>query len=147
MAKATIQMPEDFLQAVSKLADRTDEIVPKVLEAGGKIVLARVRGNLQSVIGKGIKYKDRSTGELTSALGLSSARLDRNGDHNVKIGFREPRRGKGGKKVSNAMLANVIEYGKHGQPPKPFLKPAKTAAKAECVSTMIAVLEAEVGKI
>ena len=27
--------------------------------------------------------------------------------------------------MSNAMLANVLEYGKHGQPPKPFLKQTK----------------------
>jgi hypothetical protein len=30
---------------------------------------------------------------LVSALGVSPARLDRKGNYNVKIGFREPRRG------------------------------------------------------
>ena len=144
MARCEVKMPESFLQAVSKLADRTDEIVPRILEAGGKVVLAKVRGNLQSSIGRGLKYKGRSTGQLAAALGLSPARLDRNGNHDVKVGFVENRRGK---KVSNAMLANILEHGKHGQPPKPFLKPAKTASKSACIAAMTAALENEVRRL
>jgi hypothetical protein len=117
-------MPESFMRDIEKLADRTDDIIPRVLEVGGKVVLAKVRGNLSAAIGRGLKYKGRSTGALAGALGLSPAKLDQDGDHNVKVGFAEPRRSKGGKKVSNAMLANVLEYGKSGQPAKPFLKPA-----------------------
>jgi hypothetical protein len=136
-------MPEDFLRKISALADKTDEIVPKVLQAGGEVMLAQVRGNLQAVIGKGLKYKGRSTGELVNALGVSGARLDRNGDWNVKVGFSEPRRSG----ESNAKIANTIEYGKHGQPPKPFLKPAKSAAKGPCIEAMKAKLEDEIGRI
>ena len=147
MARVEIKMPESFLQDVSKLADRTDDILPRVLDVGGKVVLAKVRGNLQAAIGRGLKYKGRSTGQLAAALGLSSSRLDRDGNHNVKIGFSENRRGKGGKKVSNAMLANILEYGKHGQPPKPFLRPARTASRAACIAAMVAALESEVSKI
>ena len=49
---------------VSRLADKTDEILPKVLEAGAEIVEDKVRSNLQSVIGSGTKYESRdgSTG-------------------------------------------------------------------------------------
>ena len=42
---------------------------------------------------------------------------------------------------SNAKIANVLEYGKHGQPAKPFLKPAKSASKAECIHVMEQTLE------
>jgi hypothetical protein len=45
------------------------------------------------------------------------------------------------------MLANVIEYGKHGQPPKPFLKSAKSTAKGVCIEAMKAKLEEEINKI
>jgi HK97 gp10 family phage protein len=146
VAKVTIQLPDDFQMAVSRLADRTDDIVPKALEAGGKVVLARVRGNLQASIGRGLKYKGRSTGQLLGSLGLSKARLARDGQTwDVKVGFAEPRRG--GDKVSNAMLANLLEYGKSGQPPKPFLKPAKSQSKAECVAAMKAKLEEEIERI
>jgi len=135
-------MPDNFLQKISTLGERTDEIVPRVLEAGGKVMLARVKGNLQAVIGKG-KYPSRTTGELLNALGVSGARLDRDGNYNVKLGFREPRRDG----ESNAKLANILEYGKHGQPARPFLKPAKSAAKQECIQAMIDALQLEVDSL
>ena len=145
MAKVTFTMPDDFLDKISRLESSRfeDEIIPRVLKVGGEIVLAKTRSNLQSVIGKNLKYKSRSTGELVSALGVSPARLDRKGNYNVKIGFREPRRGG----VSNALIANTLEYGKHGQPPKPFLKPAKSASRTPAIEAMKQKLEDEINKI
>ncbi|HQM02504.1 MAG TPA: HK97 gp10 family phage protein [Ruminococcus flavefaciens] len=143
MAKAAFKMPEDFLLKLSRLGEKTDEIIPKVLEAGGEVVEAKVKSNLQSVIGSGTKEESRSTGELISALGVSSARQDKDGNFNVKVGFSEPR--SDGK--SNAMIAGVLEYGKSGQSPKPFLKPAKSASKSACVDAMIAAFEKEVENI
>ena len=143
MAKAAFKMPEDFLLKLSRLGEKTDEIIPKVLEAGGEVVEAKVKSNLQSVIGSGTKEESRSTGELISALGVSSARQDKDGNFNVKVGFSDPRTD--GK--SNAMIAGVLEYGKSGQSPKPFLKPAKSASRNECIEAMKAALEREVNGI
>ena len=143
MAKAAFKMPEDFLLKLSRLGEKTDEIIPKMLEAGGEVVEAKVKSNLQAVIGSGTKGESRSTGELLSALGVSSARQDKDGNFNVKGGFSEPRTD--GK--SNAMIAGVLEYGKSGQSPKPFLKPAKSASKSACVDAMIAAFEKEVENI
>ena len=143
MAKAAFKMPEEFLIKLSRLGEKTDEIIPKVLEAGGEVVEAKVKSNLQAVIGSGTKEESRSTGELLSALGVSSARQDKDGNFNVKVGFSEPR--SDGK--SNAMIAGVLEYGKSGQSPKPFLKPAKSASKSACVDAMIAAFEKEVENI
>ena len=143
MAKVDVKMPEEFLLKLSRLGEKTDEIIPKVLEAGGEVVEAKVMSNLQSVIGSGTKEESRSTGELVSTLGVSSARQDKDGNFNVKVGFSEPR--SDGK--SNAMIAGVLEYGKSGQSPKPFLKPAKSASKSACVDAMIAAFEKEVENI
>jgi len=132
VAKVEVKMPEEFLLKLSRLGERTDEIIPKVLEAGGEVVLSKVKSNLQSVIGSGTKYPSRATGELVNALGLSPAKQDRDGNHNIKIGFSEPR--KDGE--SNAKIANIIEYGKSGQPAKPFLKPAKSATRKSCIEAM-----------
>jgi len=143
VAKATLKMPDDFLMKLSRLGEKTDEIIPRVLKAGGEVVEAKVKSNLQSVIGNGTKEDSRSTGELVSALGVSSARQDKDENFNVKVGFSEPRKDS----KSNAMVAGVLEYGKHGQPPKPFLKPAKTASKKACVDAMIRAFEEEVDKI
>ena len=141
MAKASFKMPEDFLLKISKLGDKTDEILPKVLQAGAEVVEKKVRSNLQASIGKG--NTSHSTGQLLSALGTSPPRQDKDGNFDVKIGFSEPR----SDGSSNAMVASVLEYGKSGQPPRPFLKPAKSAAKNECIEAMKAKLESEVENI
>lgn len=143
MAKAQIKMPEELLVKLSRLGGKSDEIAAMVLEEGGRVVLEKVRSNLSSVIGSGTKYDSRSTGELVGSLGLTPPRIDHDGNSNIKIGFSEPR--SDGK--SNAMLAAVLEYGKHGQPPKPFLEPAKTESKNECRKVMKAVLEREVANL
>lgn len=143
MAKAYVQLPEDFLQKLSKLGNRTDEICEKMLKAGGEVVLSKAKSNLSSVVGSGTKYKSRSTGELEGALGLSEVRLDRNGNYNIKVGFAESR--KDGS--SNAKLANIIEYGKSGQVAKPFMKPAKSASKTQCIEVMKVTFDKEVNNI
>lgn len=154
MAKATVRMPEEFLKKVSRLGDKTDEIVEKALEAGGEVMLTKVQSNLDGVIGKNTKKPSKATGELASALGLSPAKIDRKGVHNVKVGFNEPRKkqvaAKGKRSyytITNAMIANVIEYGKHGQPAKPFLKPARRSARKPCIEAMERTLEEEIDKI
>lgn len=143
MAKAEMMMPEDFLKRLSQLGEKTDEISERVLEAGGEIVLSKVKSNLASVVGKGTEYDSRSTGELERSLGLSTVKMDRNGNHNIKIGFAEPRSDGG----SNAKIANIIEYGKHGQPAKPFLKLAKSSSKTAAEEAMKRKFEEEVSKI
>ena len=140
MAKADIKMPEDFLLKISQLGSSFDAVAESVLEAGGEVVLTKVRSSLAGVVGSGTKYDSRSTGELERSLGLSPAKLNRDGNHDIKVGFAEPRSDGG----SNAKLANILEYGKHGQPAKPFLKPAKTASRKECIEAMRAKLESEV---
>ena len=143
MAKVDIKMPDDFLEKLSKLGAKTDEISERVLEAGGEVVLAKIRCNLSSVVGKDTKVESRSTGELERSLGMTNARVDRQGNHNIKIGFAEPRSDGG----SNAKIANILEYGRHGQPAKPFLKPAKSSSKSACEAAMKQKLEEEIRKL
>lgn len=142
MAKADIQMPDEFLEKISRLGKEFDAVAESVLEAGGEVVLEKVRGNLSGAVGRGTKYKSRSTGELEASMGLSPAKLNKDGNHDIKVGFAEPRSDGG----SNAKLATILEYGKHGQPPKPFMKPAKSASKAAAIAAMQRKLEEEVNK-
>lgn len=143
MAKAEVKLPEELLTKLSRLGQNTDAVAEKVLQAGGKIVLDKVRDNLESVIGSDTKRKSRSTGELLSSLGLSPVLVNRNGNHDIKIGFSEPR----SDGESNAKLANILEYGKSGQPPKPFLQPARSASKKECMRVMEEALKEEIEKL
>lgn len=143
MARASFKMPEDFLLKVSKLNEKTDDILPKVLEAGGEVMAKKVKSNLSSVIAKNTKLPSRSTGELIGALGVSPALIDRNGNYNVKVGFSEPR----SDGDSNAKIANILEYGKSNQRAKPFLKPAKSSGKKECIDAMKGKLEEEIKRL
>ena len=138
-----MMMPEDFLKRMSKLEKHTDKITEAVLKEGAKVVLSAFKSSLNEVIGKDLKYKSRSTGLLVSSLGISKPLMDRNGDFNIKIGFAEPRDGN----ESNAKIATVIEYGKHGQPPKPFLKQTKKKSKKPAQEAMIKKFEEETKKL
>ena len=61
----------------------------------------------------------------------------------MKVGFSEPR----SDGESNAKIATILEYGKSGQPARPFLKPAKSSSKNACIEAMKAKLESEVNGI
>lgn len=143
MAKCDIRMPDDFLNKIKNLGAREDEIAEAALKAGGEVVLAKARSNLAAAVGRGTKYESRATGELVSSLGLSSVKLNRRGEHDIKVGFAEPR----SDGESNAKLASILEYGKHGQPAKPFMKPAKTSSKSAVISAMQQVFEEAIDKI
>ena len=139
VAKVIVKMPEDLMLRISRLGEKTDEIVPKVLRTGAEVVLAKVKSNLQAIIGKGIKTESRSTGELVSALGISPVKLNKDGNHDIKVGFSEPRSDGG----SNAKIANIIEYGTSTQAARPFLKPAKSSTRKPCADAMQEALEKE----
>ena len=138
MGKVKIEMPTQWLDTIAGMGNALDAAIPKALEAGGKVVMEKMKSNLQAAIGRGTKTKSRSTGELAAALGVSPAKLDRDNNLDVKVGFSENRGD-----VSNAMLANLLEYGKHGQTPKPFLKQTKSSSRNPCIEAMQSVLKEE----
>ncbi len=139
MAKVSIQLPNQFMDQLTKIAAKTDTAIPKALEVGGKVVFEKMQANLHGAIGRDTKYKSRSTGKLLAALGVSPVKVNDEGNFDVKIGFSE------GRSVSNAMLANILEYGKHGQPPKPILKPTRASSRKPCIEAMQNVLNEELG--
>ena len=143
MAKADIKMPDAFLEQMQRLGAEEDRIAESVLEAGAAVVADKVRANLAGAIGRNTKIESRSTGQLIHSLGVSPVKVNREGNHDCKIGFAEPRKGGG----SNAKIANILEYGRHGQPAKPFMKPAKTATKSACIEAMTAKFREEVDRL
>ena len=138
MAKVKIEMPSGFMDQIAGMGNALDAAIPRALAAGGKVVLDKMKSNLRSAIGRGTKIKSRSTGKLLAALGVSPVKVNDGGVYDVKVGFNENRGN-----VSNAMLANLLEYGKHGQPPKPFLKQTKSSSRNPCIEAMQSVLKEE----
>lgn len=55
MARIDVKLPDDFLEKLSRLGEHTDAVAEKVLEAGSKVVLDKVRSNLASVVGSNTK--------------------------------------------------------------------------------------------
>lgn len=154
MAKCEITLPEELQKKLDRIGRQTDEITAKALEAGAEATLPYLRSGLKDVIGKDTKYESRSTGELIRSLGISPVMVDREGSPNIKVGFNEPRRvqraAKGKRSyytATNAMLANALEYGKHGQPPKPFLKQAKNRSRKAAAAAMQRAFDEEVEKL
>lgn len=150
MATASIRFPKKFEDELAKYGEKLEPAIDKALEAGGDIMKDKISSALSAVVGKDTKIESRSTGELVGSLGVSPPDTDFKGIRNVHVGFNEPRReqnaakGKRSYKLrTNAMIANVLEYGKHGQPAKPFLAPAKAAGKSAAISAMKSVLESE----
>ncbi len=133
MAKLNTRLPEDFLLKISRLNEKPTRLSSRVLAAGTDVVLPKLKSNMKAAIGKDTKTESRSTDELVAALGISPAKLDKNGNYDVKLGFSEPR----GDSNSNAKIANVLEYGSSTQPDaRPFLTPAKSAARKPCAEAM-----------
>jgi HK97 gp10 family phage protein len=148
-------MPDDFMKQLETLEKNTPGIIEGMLEAGGKIGL----GNAQSALAGAVGHvpNSRSTGELQASLGLTAMKKDRNGTYNVKVGFNEPRRGQTAIKLrvgakgrlaargyyaaTNAMIANVLEFGKHGQRPRPFMLPARLKSEKPIEAAMQAELD------
>lgn len=148
MAKVKIVYPDSFEISLQKIDSNIGSICEKAVKAGGEVAYDYVKNNLEAVVGKGENSK--STGELVNSLGVSPAKTDRKGIINVKIGFREPRKKQYEAKkkrsyytITNAMIANVLEHGKHGQPARPFLARSKRQAKKPCMDAMKNVIDKE----
>ena len=149
-----IQFDDDFSKKLAALGSHTDEILEKAMSAGAEAALPIVRAELQGAIGGDTKEPSRSTGELVNSLGISPVMVDNKGITKVKIGFSEPRRHQYAAKkkrsyytVTNAMIANVLEYGKSGQPPRPWLKRAKTQATKVFRTKAQEIIDKEVEKL
>jgi len=143
MAKLTVRTPDALIAKLTRLGNKTDQVCEKALKAGAEVAEKAVSSNLSAVIGKDTKQPSRSTGELQSALGVSPVKVDDKGNYDIKVGFAEPRSGGG----VNAKIANILEYGKHGQPPRPFLKPAKSKARRQIAAAITDTLEREMNDV
>ena len=139
MAIVEIKTPNDLSRRIKELSDQAPAILDKCVTEAGKVAEDAIRSELRSVLSQ-----DHINGELINALGVSAPRVDSSGVHNVKVGFREPRK-KDGKQ--NAMVANMLEYGTSKMKARPFMAPAKRKSKKAVEETIVRVFEEEVEKL
>ena len=143
MARMNITVPEAMQAKLNRLGTEYDGIVQKMLVEGAKPLEEQVIANLESVVGRDTKFESRSTGALVKAVKVTKAYQVSNGDWHIKVaiyGYDE-------KGVPNALKGMVLEKGKSGQPAKPWLKPAVSKTKNQCVDAMHTVLDREVSQL
>lgn len=143
MARAQIQLPNAFIDALEAVSNVVESSAEKVLSAGANVVEPRLRANLTSAIGSNTKAPSRSTGQLASALGTTSVKVNSRGVYNVKVGFAENRRD--GR--SNALIANVLEHGRSNQAARPFLAPTRSQTRRPATEAMKQVLTVAIERV
>lgn len=137
MAKATVKLPTTVLDELTAAGAHLDEHAEAALKAGASVVEPVMRANLAaSITGR------YTTGQLAAALGVTPVKTDRAGNHNVKVGFDEPR--KDGS--SNAKIATILEYGSTRQVARPFLTRTRRTTRAPALEAMKRVLAERLAK-
>ena len=144
VARGSYKMPDEFLEKLSRLNKRFDEIAPRVLEKGAEPVVEKAKDKLSLRIGQDTKEDSKSTGELLKSIETTKPVQDKDGNWKLRVGIPTTKDSKG---VSNALKAAVIEYGKSGQPPKPWLKPTKRASRKACIEALKKALDKEIDKL
>lgn len=159
MAKLTVQQPTELQAQISKLGKQHDPIMEKCLEAASKPVKQETLRRFDAVVGRPqvvnsphgrlYNYGMRSTGALRRSIGIAPVKVDKKGDHDIKIGFADAVEPKTG--IRCGYLAAIIERGVlHGarkQPPRPFIKPAERASKAASMAAFEKTFDEEVSKL
>ena len=140
MASMKTTFPDDLVKKLASLGSRSDQVLETVLTAGAEAVQPILTSHVSGAIGRNTKQKSESTGELAGSIGISPVRVDENGVYDVKVGFHEPR----GDGKRNAMIAGILEHGKSNQPPRPFLKAARTASQKPALQAMTEAFQSEV---
>ncbi|MCM1166441.1 MAG: HK97 gp10 family phage protein [Lachnospiraceae bacterium] len=146
MAKCNVKLPEETLLKLSKLGKNIDRITAAMLEDGAAVVQAQAEKNLEAVIGKGTKYKSRSTGGLQKLVKSTKVYEIANGDRHIKIGvwgYYYPN----GRETPAPLVANVLEHGRSNMTAKPWLKPALSKSRKACIAAMQKRFDDEVKKL
>ena len=143
MAKIKIKLPEETMKKLERLGSSYDGIVKNMLADGIEPLQKQIKSNLSAVIGKGTKFKSRSKGNLIKAVKVTKAYQTANGDWHIKVGIY----GYDSDGVPNALKAMVLEHGRSDMPAKPFLKPAISATKKQCIEAMTDRFDKELKKL
>lgn len=103
MATFKVNLPDDLMISLERLADEVDAVIEKTLEAGAEVVEEKARANLKNSL------KGESSGQLLEALGTSPVKPNNKIDGwDVKVGFAEPRKDDYEKLRKSRFKANKI---------------------------------------
>ena len=163
MAKMKVQLPDELQHRFETAMSEMDDIAEKALKTGAKVLIKPMDSRLRSALSTPRKYEKRQTGELLRALGTSPMKIKDDGAYDVRDGFAEPRtkqptrrigrnkKGGGYYVATNAMVANILQYGhkgtKGGQAPAPWLQPALRDGKKDAEEAIRKTVEGRLDEI
>ncbi len=128
MARFSVDGMFDFDELLNARA-LTGDVMNKMLHSAADVIVKTQKQTAQRML-KG-RY---ATGRLANSISKGRVRSSKDG-RSIEIGFKSGRvRGK--KKLrttSNAEIAFLNEYGKRGQPPRPFIQQANEQCREEAI--------------
>mgnify|MGYP002800314477 CR=1 FL=1 len=143
LAKMTFKAGDAYAAKLSKLSSGADEIAKKAIYKAAGIVADQIKKNLHAVL------SNNATGELENSLGITKIKVDKDGNHNAKIGFD----GYGSRKtkaypkgIPNQLKARALESGTSTEPKRPFVRPAVKQTKKQAEQAMNQVIDEEIKK-
>lgn len=135
------QIPNALMRQLKQLEESIPDIEERMLSEGLKILEPEVKKNLQASIDKGY-----ATGELLQSVDskIETRKSGKTGvvyfkgtskqqGYKTKNGVRLRRRKKA---VRNGLKAAILEYGKQGQAPRPFVRTALNSKRAAIIAAM-----------
>lgn len=137
------------MKKLERLGTEYDAIVQDMLADGIEPLQKQIESNLKEVIGRETKSKSRSKGNLIKAVKVTKAYQIANGDWHIKVGiYGYDKYDENGKPtgVPNALKAMVLEHGRSNMAAKPWLKPAISTTKKQCVQAMVDTFDKRVNK-
>lgn len=105
-------------------ATRRKVLIP-ALRSGAQIIRSQAVDNVKSVV------SDEATGLLSRSVVIRNLKPKRRGDIRIAVTIAPKKVDAKGRRVG--IYGSVLEYGKEGQTPRPWLRPAASQKAAEAI--------------
>ncbi len=160
MATMTFKKGSDYALQLSRLANGSETIIRKAINAGAGIVADQIRRNLEAIPDEKFRYLrggDQFIGlsktqkrDMLQSFGITPIAKDSKGFWNAKIGFdgygSKPTN-KYPKGVPNQLSARAVESGSSVRQKHPFVRPAVNVTKPRVQEEMGRVADEEMSKL
>ncbi len=123
MAKLSVNGLGSLMLSLEQVAAIPDDVVRDMLDAEAQVVE-------EAQVATGMQMGVYRTGETLRSIRRGKLKKDRDGIRTVSITFS----GTNDKGERNAAVAFINEYGKRGQPARPFIATANAAAADSAVA-------------
>ena len=130
MAKLSVNGLDDLMLSLEEIAEIPDPVAEQMLNAEAQVVE-------EAQIAYGMQMGVFRTGETLRSIRRGKMKLGRDGARAVDV----TPQGKNEKGERNAAVSFINEYGKQGQPARPFISTANAAAADRAVSEAEKVYE------